>query len=126
MTIHSSPHKLNVFLSKTSFGIRNLNFWLVILLTFFDLSNSLKVGVSHNVLKAQKKFQRTPKNEKKVFLKKGQTNFFFQQTNLASVKLMGTYCTGICLRPSLLIYQFMNRGVHFQFVMQSNEDLQRK
>ena len=34
-------------------------------------------------------------------------------TYQTSVNLIGTYCTGVCLRTSLLIFQFTRRGVYY-------------
>ena len=63
-----------------------------------------------------KKFSGNPKKWKKnCFSQKWSNQFFFQQTNLTLVNLMGTYWTGICLGPSLLVFQLTRRGGGFGF-----------
>ena len=71
----------------------------------------LRLLMQSKVLEAQKNFRRPQRMKKKQFFSKT-AQLFFPLTNLISVNLMGTYCTGICLGNSLLIFQFTRRGVH--------------
>ena len=63
----------------------------------------------NKVLEA-KKNSGDPKKSKTSYSQR-RTIFFFQPTNLTSLNLMGTYCNGICLGPSLLIFLFKRRGM---------------
>ena len=59
----------------------------------------------NKALEAPKKF-RGPQKMKTLFFSKTAQVIFFQQTNLTSVNLMGTYCTGICLDKTSWAFTF--------------------
>ena len=52
-----------------------------------------------------------PKKWKKLFFSKRANLIFYLKSYMASVDLMGTSCTGICLEHQLSIFQLMRRGV---------------
>ena len=59
----------------------------------------------------QKNIKGGPKKWRKLFFWKRATLIFYLKSYKASVNLMGTSCTGICLEHQLLIFWFTRRGV---------------
>ena len=68
--------------------------------------------MSKRVLESKKKLKGASENGKKLFFSKTANPMFYLKSNMALVDLRGTFCTGICLGPSLLIFWFTRRGVN--------------
>ena len=65
-----------------------------------------------NKVLQSKKYQRGPqKMKKKLFFSKKAYIMFYLKSYMASVNLMGTSFTGICLEHQLSIFWFTRRGV---------------
>ena len=61
--------------------------------------------------RSPKKVIGGPKKWKKLFFSKTAHPTIYLKSNMSSVNLMGTFCTGICLLHWLLIFWFTRQGV---------------